>query len=112
MSTMRNRVQLIGRVGQEPEIKTFNDKKRAIFSLAVNEVYYNKRGEKVENTYWHTITVWESQAEFVEKYIQKGREIAIDGKLVVRSYDDKDNVKRYVTEVMVSEFILLGSSKV
>lgn len=108
---MRNRVQLIGRVGQAPEIKVFQDRKRASFSIAVNEMYYNKSGEKVENTYWHTITVWEAQADFVEKFVEKGREIGIDGKLVTRNYDDKDGVKKYVTEIIVSEFLLIGGVK-
>lgn len=111
MSNMRNRVQLIGRVGQAPEIKVFQDRKRASFSIAVNEMYYNKSGEKVENTYWHTITVWEAQADFVEKFVEKGREIGIDGKLVTRNYDDKDGVKKYVTEIIVSEFLLIGGVK-
>lgn len=111
MSNMRNRVQLIGRVGQTPEIKMFQDRKRASFSIAVNEIYYNKSGEKVENTYWHTITVWEAQADFVEKFVEKGREIGIDGKLITRNYDDKDGVKKYVTEIVVSEFLLIGGIK-
>lgn len=111
MSTIRNRVQLIGRVGQSPEIKMFQERKRASFSIAVNEIYYNKSGEKVENTYWHNITVWDTQADFVEKFVEKGRELGIDGKLITRNFDDKDGIKRYVTEVVVSEFLLIGNAK-
>lgn len=106
MSTMRNRVQLIGRIGQTPEIKMFNERKRAVFSLAVNETYYNKSGEKVENTYWHTITVWEAQANFVEKFVEKGKMIGLEGKLITRNFEDKEGVKRFVTEIVVSEFLL------
>lgn len=105
---MRNKVQLIGRVGQDPEIKSFNEKKRATFSLAINELYYNEKGEKVETTHWHNITVWGNQADFVEKFIVKGRELGIEGKLVNRSFEDKEGVKRFITEIAVSEFLLIG----
>jgi single-strand DNA-binding protein len=105
---MRNKVQLIGRVGQDPEIKLFKDKKRASFSLAINELYYDDKGDKVETTHWHNITVWGNQADFVEKFVGKGRELGIEGKLVNRSFEDKEGTKRYITEVAVSEFLLIG----
>jgi len=110
MSTLRNQVQLIGHVGQEPEIKTFEgDKKLANLSVATNEVYKNDKGEKVEETQWHRITAWGKTAEIIEKYVTKGKEVAIQGKLVHRSYDDKNGDKKYVTEIVVSDLILLGS---
>lgn len=106
---MRNKVQLIGHVGQEPEIKTIeNGKKVAKFSLATNENYTNNKGEKVEQTEWHRLTAWGKTAEIIEKYVTKGKEIAIEGKLTHRSYDDKNGEKRYVTDVVVNELLLIG----
>lgn len=109
MNTLRNKVQLIGHVGQEPEIKNFDGgKKLANLTIATNDVYYNDKGDKVEQTEWHRITAWGKTAEIIEKFVTKGKEIAIEGKLTHRNYDDKDGNKRYVTEVVVSELLLLG----
>jgi single-strand DNA-binding protein len=108
MSTLRNKVQLIGHVGQDPEIKTFEgEKKLANLSVATKEIYKNEKGEKVEETQWHRITAWGKTAEIIEKHVNKGKEIAVEGKLVHRSYDDKNGDKRYVTEIVVSELVLL-----
>ncbi|UOY05725.1 single-stranded DNA-binding protein [Muricauda sp. SCSIO 64092] len=110
MSSLRNRTQLIGNVGGEPSIVNLESgKKVAKFSLATNEYYKNGNGEKVQNTYWHTIVAWGKVADIVEKYVDVGKEVAIEGKLTSRSYEDKDGAKRYVTEVVVSEVLLLGS---
>jgi single-strand DNA-binding protein len=109
MNAMKNRVQLIGHVGQEPEVKTFEGgKKVANITIATNDYYINDKGEKIENTEWHRVTAWGKTAEIIEKYVTKGKEIAIDGKLTHRSYDDKDGTKRYVTEVVVNDLLLLG----
>ncbi len=105
---MKNRVQLIGHVGQEPEVKTVNNKKVANITLATNDFYKNEKGEKVEQTEWHRISAWGKTAEIIEKFVTKGKEIAIEGKLTHRSYDDKDGVKRYVTEVLANEVLLLS----
>ena len=105
---MKNKVQLIGHVGQEPEVKTINNKKVATLTIATNDFYYNEKGDKVEQTEWHKITAWGKTAELIEKYVVKGKEIAIEGKLSHRSYDDKDGNKRYVTEILVNELLLLG----
>ncbi|NDV15748.1 single-stranded DNA-binding protein [Muricauda sp. TY007] len=111
MSTLRNKVQLIGNVGQEPTITNLeNDRKVARLSLATNETYKNAKGEKVTSTEWHTIVAWGKTADIIEKYVDKGKEIAIEGKLTSRSYDDKEGVKRYVTEVVANEILLLGSN--
>lgn len=110
MNTLRNKVQLIGYVGQEPEIKAFEGgKKLANITLATNEVYTNAKGEKIENTEWHRLTAWGSIAEIIEKYVIKGKEIAIEGKLTHRSFDDKDGNKRFITEVVVNELLLLST---
>lgn len=109
MNTLRNKVQLIGHVGNDPEIKTFeSERKKANLTLATNEVYRNDRGEKIEETQWHRVIAWGKNAEIIEKYVTKGKEIAVGGKLVHRSYEDKNNEKRYVTEVIVSDLLLLG----
>jgi single-strand DNA-binding protein len=110
MSTLRNRVQLIGRVGNDPEVKSFEGgKKLATVSIATSESYKNDKGERVEQTEWHRIVAWGKTAEIIEQFVTKGREIAIDGKLTHRSYDDKDGTKRFVTEVVANDVQLLGS---
>lgn len=109
MNAIKNKVQLIGHVGQEPEIKTFDGgKKVANITIATNESYTNNKGEKVENTEWHRITAWGKVADVIEKYVIKGKEIAIEGKLTHRSYDDKEGNKRYITEIVANELLLLG----
>ncbi|SHG42676.1 single-strand binding protein [Flavobacterium segetis] len=106
---MKNTVQLIGHVGQDPEVKSLEGgKKLANISIATNEVYYKENGDKVEKTEWHRVTAWGKTAEIIEKYVTKGKEIAIEGKLTHRSYDDKDGVKRFITEVVANEVLLLG----
>ena len=106
---MKNSVQLIGHVGQEPEIKNLEaGKKLANISIATNEVYYRENGDKVEKTEWHRVTAWGKVAEIIEKYVTKGKEVAIEGKLTHRSYDDKDGNKRYVTEIVANEILLLS----
>ncbi len=110
MNNLRNKVQLIGNIGTEPEIrKLANGKSFARFSLATNESYTNKDGEKVRETQWHNLVAWGKQAEIIEKYLSKGREIAIEGKLTSRSYEDKEGAKKYVTEIVVNELLMLGS---
>jgi len=109
MSTLKNKVQLIGNVGNEPEITNLESgKKVAKFSIATNESYKDSKGEKVTNTQWHNIVAWGKIAEIVEKYVGKGKEVALEGKLMARSYETKEGEKRYVTEVVVDEILLLG----
>ena len=110
MSTLKNSVKLIGNVGQTPEIKELESgKKMAKFSVATNEYYYNKQGEKVAQTYWHNLVAWGKTAELVENYVQKGKQLAIEGKLTNRTYEGQDGQKHYITEVVVNEIILLGT---
>ena len=108
MNAMKNRVQLIGNVGNDPEIKTLeNGRKLAHVTIATNEKYTNDKGEKVEQTEWHRVTAWGKTAEIIEKYVVKGKEVAVEGKLTHRSYD-KNGEKKYVTEVVVNEILLLS----
>ena len=109
MNAMRNRVQLIGNVGNDPEIKTLETgKKVAHLTIATNEIYKNEKGDKVEKTEWHRVTAWGKTAEIIEKFVVKGKEVAVEGKLTHRSYDDNNGEKRYVTEVIVNEILLLS----
>ena len=109
MSTLKNKVQLIGNVGNEPEITNLESgKKVAKFSVATNEFYKDSKGEKQQDTQWHNIVTWGKIAEIVEKYVGKGKEVALEGKLTSRSYETKEGEKRYVTEVVVDEILLLG----
>jgi len=109
MSTLRNKVQLIGNVGNDPEILRMESGKiLAKFSIATNESYKNAKGEKITDTQWHNIVAWGKTAELVENYVPKGKEVGIEGKLTSRSYEDKEGVKRYVTEIVCSELLLLG----
>lgn len=109
MNAMKNTVQLIGNVGNDPEIKNLDGgKKVANLTIATNDSYKNDKGEKVEQTEWHKVVAWGKTAEIIEKYVTKGLQIAIEGKLTHRSYDDKNGEKRYVTEVLVNDVLLLG----
>jgi single-strand DNA-binding protein len=106
---MKNRVQLIGRVGQDPEVKNLDGgKKLATITIATNDVYYKDNGDKVEQTEWHRVTAWGKTAEIIEKYVVKGKEIAIEGKLTHRTYEDKNGEKRYITDIVANEVLLLG----
>jgi single-strand DNA-binding protein len=110
MNTLRNKVQLIGNLGNNPEIITLESgKKLAKFSIATNENYKNAQGEKITETQWHNIVAWNKTAEIAERFLEKGKEVAVEGKLTTRSYNDKDGNKRYVTEVVINELLLLGT---
>lgn len=110
MSTIKNHVQLIGNVGQEPTITNLESgKKVARLSLATNENYKDSKGERQTETNWHTVVAWGKTADIIEKYAEKGKEIAVVGKLKTRSYTANDGNQRYVTEVVANEILLLGS---
>ena len=112
MNNLKNKVQLIGNLGNNPEIINLDSgKKIAKFSIATNESYKNAQGEKIEDTQWHNLIAWGKTAEIIEQFLKKGNEVAIEGKLSNRSYDDKEGNKRYVTEVVVNELLMLGGKK-
>ena len=109
MNNLRNSVRLIGYLGKDPETKQLEDgKSLSRVSLATKEVYKTKSGEKVENTYWHNLIGWGKTAELMNTLLKKGKQIAIDGKLVYRTFEDKSGVKRTTTQIVVSEFVLMG----
>jgi single-strand DNA-binding protein len=110
MKSLRNSVHLIGNLGKDPEVKTFSNSKKASFTLATTEKYKNQKGEIVQDTQWHNIIIWGKLAGVAEKYLKKGQEIAIEGKLIHRQYE-ANGEKKYVTEVNVNDLLMLGSKK-
>lgn len=109
MNALKNKVQLIGNLGQDPEIVNLdNGGKLAKFSVATNEIYKNNKGEKVTDTQWHNVVAWGKTAEIVENYLAKGNEVAVEGKLIHRSYENKEGEKRYITEIKCNELVMLG----
>jgi len=109
MNNLRNSVRLIGHLGRDPETKALAEGKSLTrISLATKEVYKNKDGEKIEDTQWHQLIGWGKTAELMSTLLKKGKQIAVDGKLVYNTYEDKDGVKRTTSEVVVSEFVLMG----
>lgn len=112
MTNLKNSVRLIGHLGQKPEVRTTsNGKKVASFSLATNDTYKDASGQKISETTWHSLIAWGKQVDFIEKYLDKGDEITIEGKLTNRNYVDKSGVKKYVTEIVVTDFLLMQTKE-
>jgi len=112
MNALRNTVQLIGNLGMAPEVKTLDSgKKLAKMSIATNEKYKNAKGELIKETQWHNLIAWGKTADIIEKYLKKGSEVAIEGKLINRNYTDKEGLKRYITEIQVNEILILGTKE-
>ncbi len=112
MNALRNKVQLIGNLGTNPEIKTLDGgKKLAKMSIATNESYKNAKGELVKETQWHNLIAWGKTADIIEKYLKKGSEVAVEGKLINRNYTDKEGLKHYITEIQVNELLMLSANK-
>jgi single-strand DNA-binding protein len=111
MNTLRNSVKLIGRIGQDPEVKTLEKgNKVATFSLATSDSFTAKDGSRQEQTQWHNIVVWGNLATICEKYLKKGKEIAIDGRLTYRNWEDKNGTKRISTEIVANELLSVGAN--
>lgn len=109
MYSLRNKIQLVGHLGGDPElINTEKGKKLARFSVATNENYRNASGDKITETQWHNLVAWGKVADIAEKYLKKGTEVAIEGKLINRNYLDKEGNKKYITEVQVNEILLFS----
>jgi single-strand DNA-binding protein len=112
MNSLRNSVRLVGNLGMDPEVKGFeNNRKLAKIAIATNETYKNDKGERITDTQWHNCILWGVQAQLAEDLLKKGDEVAVEGKLSSRSYVDKDGNKRYVTEIVVNEFLKIGLKK-
>jgi single-strand DNA-binding protein len=109
MNNLRNSVRLIGNLGGNPEVKSFEKgNKMARFTLATNDTYSDKEGKKVTDTQWHHVVAWGKTADIVEEFLTKGSEVAIEGKLTSRSYEGKDGDKKYITEIVLSELVMLN----
>jgi len=109
MSTLKNKVQLLGHLGGDPEVISLESGKKLVrFAIATNETYRNAKGEKVTDTQWHNIIAWNKTADIIEKYVHKGSEVMVEGKLTSRSYETKEGEKRYITEVVCNELVMLG----
>lgn len=105
-----NKVILVGNLGKDPEVRSLDaGRKVANFSLATTETYKNKNGERVEQTEWHNIVYYGPVAEVIEKYLRKGSQIYVEGKIRTRSYEDKEGVKRYTTEIIGDTMTMLGA---
>lgn len=111
MKSLRNSVKLIGRLGKDPEVKSFGDRKKAAFSIATTDNYKNAKGEKVEDTQWHNLVIWGKLADIAGQYLKKGSEVAIEGKLIHRVYETDKGEKRYITEINVNELEMLGAKQ-
>ncbi len=104
-----NKVILVGNLGRDPEVRHLESGRAvANFSIATSETYKNKEGDKVTHTEWHNVVLWTPLAEIGERFLKKGSQVYIEGKLTTRSYDDKDGNKKYITEVVGREMTLLG----
>jgi single-strand DNA-binding protein len=109
MSSVRNSVQLVGNLGKDVEIKEFDSGSVMVsFTLATNEYYKNSKGEKVQETQWHKVVAWGKLGELMHKYLAKGSEVLVKGRLVSRTYNDKEGNTRYVTEVIANDFIVFS----
>ena len=112
MKNLKNRVNLIGNLGTNPEVKTLDGGLKLVkISIATNDTYKNSKGERVTETQWHNLTAWGKTADFIEKYVEKGQEVVIEGKLQSRSYSDKEGAKKYITEISVNEILKIGNGK-
>jgi single-strand DNA-binding protein len=108
MNSLRNKVMLIGNLGQDPEIKTTETGKKVThFTLATDEGYKNAEGQKVSETTWHNIVAWNGLADVAGRFLKKGREVAVEGRIVYRSYEDKNGVTKYITEIVLNDLLLL-----
>lgn len=112
MTTLRNRVQLVGNLGMNPEIVNFDSgKKIAKFTLATNEKFSNGSGEVKTTTEWHNVVAWGKQAEIAEKHLKKGDEVALEGRITYRQYEDKNNQKRHITEIVLNSYVVFPADK-
>jgi single-strand DNA-binding protein len=107
-TTVKNRVQLVGNLGGSPDVKQFDNNKLAKFAVATSEYKKTKNGESTTETQWHNIIAWGKLADIAEKYLEKGSQVLIDGKLSTRHYTDKEGNKRYVTEIIANEVVLMN----
>lgn len=103
---------MIGNLGQDPETKTTEKGKRVThFTLATKEGYKNAEGQRVNETTWHNIVAWNGLADVADKFLKKGKEVAVEGRIIYRTYEDKNGVTKYITEIVLNDLVLLRSGK-
>jgi single-strand DNA-binding protein len=112
MNSLKNRVTLIGNLGQDPETKTTETGKKVThFRLATTDGFKNADGERVNETTWHNIVAWNGLADIADRFLKKGKEVAVEGKIVYRTYEDKNGITKYITEIVLNDLVLLRSGK-
>jgi single-strand DNA-binding protein len=112
MNSLKNRVILIGRLGQNPETKTIDKGKKVThFTLATDDSYKNADGQRISEATWHNIVAWNGLADISDKYLKKGKQVAVEGRIVYRTYEDKNGVTKNITEIVLNDLVLLGSGK-
>lgn len=111
MKSLRNSVQLIGNLGKDPEVKVFDKSQKAAFSLATTDSYRNAKGETVKDTQWHNVIIWGKLADVAGKYLKKGSQVAVEGKLIHRVYETDKGEKKYITEINVNDLVMLDGKK-
>jgi single-strand DNA-binding protein len=112
MNSLKNKVILVGRLGQNPETKTIDGGKKVThFTLATDDSYKNAEGQKISEATWHNITAWNGLADIADRFLKKGNQVAVEGRIVYRSYEDKKGVTKNVTDIVLSDLVLLGSGK-
>jgi single-strand DNA-binding protein len=112
MNSLRNRVNLIGNLGQNPETKKLESGKKVTrFTLATSDDYKNSEGQKIKETTWHNIVAWNGLADLAGNYLKKGSQVAVEGRIVYRSYEDKTGVTKYITEIVINDLMMLKSQK-
>jgi single-strand DNA-binding protein len=112
MNNLRNRVQLIGNLGQDPETKTLESGKKIVkFTVATSESFKNGEGQKVNETTWHNVVAWNGLADVAGKYLKKGGQVAVEGRIVYRSYEDKAGITKNITEIVANDLVMLRGPK-
>jgi len=112
MNTLKNRVQLIGNLGHDPETKTLENGKKVVkFTLATSDSFKNGEGQKVSETTWHNVVAWNGLADLAGRYLKKGGQVAVEGRIVYRSYEDKQGVTKNITEIIANELLFLRMAK-
>ncbi len=112
MNSLRNKVMLVGNLGQDPEIRTLETGNKVVnFTLATKDNYKNSEGQKINETTWHNIVAWNGLAEIASRYLKKGNEVFVEGRIVYRTYEDKKGTTRYVTDIVLNDLLLLRSGR-
>ena len=112
MNSLKNKVTLIGNLGMDPETKTLESGKKVThFTLATEDSYKNSDGQRISETTWHNIVAWNGLADIADRFLKKGRQVVVDGRIAYRSYEDKQGVTKYITEIILNDLVLLRNGK-